>query len=108
MSLSIPSFQSGEIDVVNHRTGDRCHLKFAPYSYFSRDVPRKVGFSHVSFFYVIVLTVYKTRFSKKIEMLRVIGLNVPKNNYRFFYEWIGFPAAINSINSCSFFDCNIN
>ncbi|XP_056265200.1 oxysterol-binding protein 1-like isoform X1 [Pseudoliparis swirei] len=34
--------QSGEIDVVNHKTGDRCHLKFAPYSYFSRDVPRKV------------------------------------------------------------------
>ncbi|KAL4640594.1 oxysterol-binding protein 1 isoform X2 [Arapaima gigas] len=34
--------QSGEFDVVNHRTGDRCHLKFAPYSYFSRDVPRKV------------------------------------------------------------------
>ncbi|KAF3852453.1 hypothetical protein F7725_005808 [Dissostichus mawsoni] len=32
----------GEIDVVNHKTGDRCHLKFAPYSYFSRDVPRKV------------------------------------------------------------------
>ncbi|XP_054460402.1 oxysterol-binding protein 1-like isoform X2 [Anoplopoma fimbria] len=34
--------QSGEIDVVNHMTGDRCHLKFAPYSYFSRDVARKV------------------------------------------------------------------
>ncbi|XP_077427518.1 oxysterol-binding protein 1-like isoform X2 [Vanacampus margaritifer] len=34
--------QSGEIDVVNHITGDRCHLKFTPYSYFSRDVPRKV------------------------------------------------------------------
>ncbi|XP_026876271.1 oxysterol-binding protein 1 isoform X3 [Electrophorus electricus] len=34
--------QSGEIDVINHRTGDRCHLKFAPYSYFSRDVARKV------------------------------------------------------------------
>ncbi|CAJ1052551.1 oxysterol-binding protein 1-like isoform X4 [Xyrichtys novacula] len=34
--------QSGEIDVVNHRTGDHCHLKFTPYSYFSRDVPRKV------------------------------------------------------------------
>ncbi|XP_073803518.1 oxysterol-binding protein 1 isoform X4 [Danio rerio] len=34
--------QSGEIDIVNHRTGDRCHLKFAPYSYFSRDVARKV------------------------------------------------------------------
>lgn len=36
------SRQSGEIDVVNHTTGDRCHLKFAPYSYFSRDVARKV------------------------------------------------------------------
>ncbi|XP_061130946.1 oxysterol-binding protein 1-like isoform X1 [Syngnathus typhle] len=34
--------QSGEIDVINHKTGDRCHLKFTPYSYFSRDVPRKV------------------------------------------------------------------
>ncbi|KAJ4918948.1 hypothetical protein JOQ06_021292 [Pogonophryne albipinna] len=34
--------QSGEIDVMNHTTGDRCHLKFAPYSYFSRDVARKV------------------------------------------------------------------
>uniref|UniRef100_A0A6Q2YJ64 Oxysterol-binding protein n=1 Tax=Esox lucius TaxID=8010 RepID=A0A6Q2YJ64_ESOLU len=34
--------QSGEIDVINHQTGDRCHLKFAPYSYFSRDVARKV------------------------------------------------------------------
>ncbi|XP_028330380.1 oxysterol-binding protein 1-like isoform X1 [Gouania willdenowi] len=34
--------QSGEIDIVNHTTGDRCHLKFAPYSYFSRDVARKV------------------------------------------------------------------
>ncbi|KAM8880868.1 oxysterol-binding protein 1-like isoform 2-T4 [Synchiropus picturatus] len=34
--------QSGEIDVVNQTTGDRCHLKFAPYSYFSRDVARKV------------------------------------------------------------------
>ncbi|KAG9346968.1 hypothetical protein JZ751_005895 [Albula glossodonta] len=34
--------QSGEIDIINHHTGDRCHLKFAPYSYFSRDVARKV------------------------------------------------------------------
>lgn len=39
--------QSGEIDVVNHTTGDRCHLKFAPYSYFSRDVARKVRTIHI-------------------------------------------------------------
>ncbi|XP_043939993.1 oxysterol-binding protein 1 [Protopterus annectens] len=34
--------QSGDIDIINHKTGDKCHLKFAPYSYFSRDVARKV------------------------------------------------------------------
>lgn len=32
----------GEMDIVNHTTGDRCHLKYTPYSYFSRDTPRKV------------------------------------------------------------------
>uniref|UniRef100_A0A8D3C6J3 Oxysterol-binding protein n=1 Tax=Scophthalmus maximus TaxID=52904 RepID=A0A8D3C6J3_SCOMX len=34
--------QSGDIDVVNSTTKDTCRLKFSPYSYFSRDVPRKV------------------------------------------------------------------
>ncbi|KAM9190480.1 oxysterol-binding protein 1 isoform 2-T2 [Mergus octosetaceus] len=34
--------QSGEIEIVNHKTGDKCNLKFVPYSYFSRDVARKV------------------------------------------------------------------
>ncbi|KAM7369057.1 hypothetical protein PAMP_013356 [Pampus punctatissimus] len=34
--------QSGDIDIVNNTTKDTCHLKFSPYSYFSRDVPRKV------------------------------------------------------------------
>jgi hypothetical protein len=32
----------GEMDITNHTTGDKCHIKYAPYSYFSRDVPRKV------------------------------------------------------------------
>lgn len=32
----------GEMDIVNHKTGDKCHLRFIPYSYFSRDIPRKV------------------------------------------------------------------
>ncbi|CAL1616554.1 unnamed protein product [Knipowitschia caucasica] len=34
--------QSGDIGIVNHRTKDSCQLKFSPYSYFSRDIPRKV------------------------------------------------------------------
>lgn len=32
----------GEMTIVNHVTDDKCHLKFIPYSYFSRDAPRKV------------------------------------------------------------------
>ncbi|RWS12708.1 hypothetical protein B4U79_11050 [Dinothrombium tinctorium] len=32
----------GDVTITNHTTGDKCHLKFIPYSYFSRDVPRKV------------------------------------------------------------------
>jgi len=34
--------QHGEMDIVNHHTGDKCHLKYIPYSYFNRDVQRKV------------------------------------------------------------------
>uniref|UniRef100_A0A3P8UL75 Oxysterol-binding protein n=1 Tax=Cynoglossus semilaevis TaxID=244447 RepID=A0A3P8UL75_CYNSE len=34
--------QSGDIDIVNVTTKDTCRLKFSPYSYFSREVPRKV------------------------------------------------------------------
>ncbi|CAL8247754.1 unnamed protein product [Merluccius merluccius] len=34
--------QSGDIEIVNHKTKEACQLKFSPYSYFSRDVPRKV------------------------------------------------------------------
>ncbi|KAF2358349.1 Oxysterol-binding protein [Trinorchestia longiramus] len=32
----------GEMEIVNHTTGDKCCLKFIPYSYFSREIPRKV------------------------------------------------------------------
>ncbi|VDK75212.1 unnamed protein product [Litomosoides sigmodontis] len=35
----------GEMLIENHKTGDKCILKFHPYSYFSREPPRKiVGF----------------------------------------------------------------
>jgi len=34
--------QSGECEVVNHTTGDKCKHKYHQYSYFSRDVVRKV------------------------------------------------------------------
>ncbi|KAK1130509.1 hypothetical protein K0M31_018641 [Melipona bicolor] len=34
--------QSGDTDIVNHKQGIKCHLKYTPYSYFSRDSQRKV------------------------------------------------------------------
>lgn len=34
----------GEMTIENHKTGDKCHLKYLPYSYFSRDSQRKVSF----------------------------------------------------------------
>ncbi|XP_029401159.1 oxysterol-binding protein 2 isoform X2 [Mus pahari] len=34
--------QSGDIEIVNHKTKDRCQLKFVPYSYFSKEAARKV------------------------------------------------------------------
>jgi len=34
--------QSGEMDIMNHTTGEKCHLKYHAYSYFSRDSPKRV------------------------------------------------------------------
>jgi len=34
--------QSGDVEIINHTTGDTCKHKFIPYSYFSRDIPRRV------------------------------------------------------------------
>uniref|UniRef100_A0A0R3RJ87 Oxysterol-binding protein n=1 Tax=Elaeophora elaphi TaxID=1147741 RepID=A0A0R3RJ87_9BILA len=33
----------GEMLIENHKTGDKCVLKFHPYSYFSREPPRKIA-----------------------------------------------------------------
>ncbi|KAG5448918.1 Oxysterol-binding protein 1 [Clonorchis sinensis] len=33
---------SGEMDIVNHSTGEKCHLSFKAYSYFSSETPRRV------------------------------------------------------------------
>ena len=36
----------GEMDITNHTSGDKCHLKYSAYSYFSREPPRKVLSRH--------------------------------------------------------------
>ena len=42
----------GEMDITNHTNGDTCHLKYSAYSYFSREVPRKVSDTCLSRFTV--------------------------------------------------------
>uniref|UniRef100_A0A915K2Z2 Oxysterol-binding protein n=1 Tax=Romanomermis culicivorax TaxID=13658 RepID=A0A915K2Z2_ROMCU len=32
----------GDMTIENNKTGDMCHMKYIPYSYFSREIPRKV------------------------------------------------------------------
>ncbi|TNN05042.1 Oxysterol-binding protein isoform 2 [Schistosoma japonicum] len=32
---------SGEMDIINHNTGEKCHLSYKPYSYFSNEKPRR-------------------------------------------------------------------
>ncbi|XP_065054359.1 oxysterol-binding protein 1-like isoform X2 [Rhopilema esculentum] len=34
--------QSGEMDITNHTTGEKCHLKYHAYSYFSKEKPKRV------------------------------------------------------------------
>lgn len=42
--LTVPSpHQTGDIEIVNHKTKDHCQLKFLPYSYFSKEGARKVS-----------------------------------------------------------------
>jgi hypothetical protein len=38
----------GEMDISNHKNGDKCHLKYAAYSYFSKETPRKVRLNTVA------------------------------------------------------------
>ena len=39
----------GEMDIINHKNGDKCHLKYYAYSYFSSEKPRKVIQSTLDF-----------------------------------------------------------
>ncbi|ESO10964.1 hypothetical protein HELRODRAFT_109253 [Helobdella robusta] len=66
----------GEMDIVNHKTGDLCHLKYFAYSYFSREVPRRVSGiitdSNGTAKYLLSGT-----WDDKIEGARIIGVEEP-------------------------------
>ncbi|XP_067136347.1 oxysterol-binding protein 1 isoform X2 [Centruroides vittatus] len=62
----------GEMDIINHVTGDKCHLRFIPYSYFSRETPRKVT-GVVTDKDGVAQWVLQGTWDNKIEAARVIG-----------------------------------
>ncbi|XP_064088994.1 oxysterol-binding protein 1-like isoform X4 [Macrobrachium nipponense] len=65
----------GEMEIINHKTGDKCCLKFIAYSYFSRETPKKVtGYvvdSEGTFKWFITGT-----WNEKIEACRVTSQNM--------------------------------
>ena len=34
---------AGEMEIINHKTGDKCHMKFEPYSYFGGIAKKVTG-----------------------------------------------------------------
>lgn len=65
--------QHGEMDIINHLTEDKCHLKFIPYSYFSREIPRRVT-GHVQDERGNVKWVLSGTWDNKMEACTVLGI----------------------------------
>ena len=55
----------GEMDITNHKTKDICHLKYAAYSYFSRETPRKVSQNFLKCCFIKVMIIYYAPLWKK-------------------------------------------
>ncbi|ULU00260.1 hypothetical protein L3Y34_001045 [Caenorhabditis briggsae] len=64
----------GEMEITNHTTNEKCVLKFIPYSYFSREQPRKV-YGIVRDSEGIPKYVVQGTWDKSIDMLKVSSWN---------------------------------
>lgn len=62
----------GEMELRNHDSGHACHLKFLPYSYFSREPPRKVT-GVVTDPEGTALCVLQGSWDSQLEYARVVG-----------------------------------
>ncbi|KAG5834785.1 hypothetical protein ANANG_G00265250 [Anguilla anguilla] len=96
--------QSGDIEIVNHVTKDSCRLTFCPYSYFSRDVSRKVTGvvmdSENTAHFVLSGT-----WDDKIESARIIGSSQATGGQKTVYQtesprqlWKKYPLPENAEN----------
>ncbi|CCD31139.1 Oxysterol-binding protein [Caenorhabditis elegans] len=64
----------GDMEITNHETNEKCLLKFVPYSYFSREQPRKV-YGIVRDAEGIPKYVVQGTWDKSIDMLKVSSWN---------------------------------
>ncbi|EGT34864.1 hypothetical protein CAEBREN_14266 [Caenorhabditis brenneri] len=64
----------GEMEITNHTTNEKCVLKFSPYSYFSREQPRKV-YGIVRDSEGIPKYVVQGTWDKSIDMFKVASWN---------------------------------
>uniref|UniRef100_A0A0M3K554 Oxysterol-binding protein n=1 Tax=Anisakis simplex TaxID=6269 RepID=A0A0M3K554_ANISI len=85
----------GEMVIDNHATGDKCFLKFHPYSYFSREIPRKVT-GLVKNSKGKVEWIIQGTWDKSLDMLRVIKDNDNKGEKSVFET--GPPLRMWTVN----------
>uniref|UniRef100_A0A8R1HXT2 Oxysterol-binding protein n=1 Tax=Caenorhabditis japonica TaxID=281687 RepID=A0A8R1HXT2_CAEJA len=64
----------GDMEITNHTTNEKCVLKFIPYSYFSREQPRKV-YGIVRDAVGVPKYVVQGTWDKSIDMLKVSSWN---------------------------------
>lgn len=93
-SLTVFSFlQSGDIEIVNHKTRDTCQLKFSPYSYFSKDVPRKVNASTVMPGAVLMSYMTYLNLCDASTCWREMELTSQNSEVEVALHWSNFPCS---------------
>merc|ERR1712150_189834 len=77
--------QHGEMEVINHFTGAKCHMKFEPYSYFAGIAKKVIGESKT-----------KGKSNLEIENSRVLWkANSPYPGSEKFYNFSQFTCELN-------------
>ncbi|KAG9354015.1 hypothetical protein JZ751_012139, partial [Albula glossodonta] len=96
--------QSGDIEIINHVTKESCQLKFSPYSYFSRDVSRKVSGVVMNSENVACFILSGT-WDDKIDCTKIIGSSRAIGGQKTLYKtespwqlWRKYPLPENAEN----------
>ncbi|KAJ8286763.1 hypothetical protein GJAV_G00043020 [Gymnothorax javanicus] len=96
--------QSGDIEIINHASKDSCRLTFCPYSYFCRDVSRKVT-GVVTDSENMARYVLSGTWDDKIESAKIIGSSKATSGQKTVHQtesprllWKKYPLPENAEN----------